>query len=196
MLEALRGLHTFFSLSSNASHLTYPWPFLLPACDIPHHHLPQKAGGVGTVARFLGGGDAQASLPNNVVSVVLATLCDACKDHERNRDAFIYTNMAQVNVCLVSFWSGEVVVGFRATPDLQYFVSADGVQCSTQSRAVHKPRGLCHWIQCTIQSREHAPSGSRKIIGCCRVLLTSRRLALRWYFARYDLFSRCLFALH
>eukprot|EP00904_Undaria_pinnatifida_P005168 jgi/Undpi1/1781/HiC_scaffold_12.g05168.m1 len=60
-----------------------------------------EAGGVGTVARFLGGGDAQASLPNNVVSVVLATLCDACKDHERNRDAFIYTNMAQLTSLLL-----------------------------------------------------------------------------------------------
>ncbi|CAN0307033.1 unnamed protein product, partial [Laminaria digitata] len=47
------------------------------------------------------GGDAQDSYPSGVVMVALGTLCDACRNHERNRDAFIYTNMAQLTSLLL-----------------------------------------------------------------------------------------------
>lgn len=55
-----------------------------------------QAGGVGIIARFLGGDGEDYSL-DSVVLACLGALRGACKDHERNRDAFIYTSMDQVS---------------------------------------------------------------------------------------------------
>ncbi|CAM9428830.1 unnamed protein product [Ectocarpus sp. 12 AP-2014] len=59
-----------------------------------------EAGGVGAIARFLGG-DADESPPSGVVLAALNTLQDVCKNSERNRDAFIYRNMDQLTSLLV-----------------------------------------------------------------------------------------------
>ncbi|CAM9719548.1 unnamed protein product [Ectocarpus fasciculatus] len=59
-----------------------------------------EAGGVGAIARFLGG-DADESSPGNVVLAALNTLQDVCRNSERNRDAFIYTNMDQLTSLLL-----------------------------------------------------------------------------------------------
>ncbi|CAM9836795.1 unnamed protein product, partial [Ectocarpus sp. 4 AP-2014] len=59
-----------------------------------------EAGGVGAIARFLGG-DADESSPSSVVLAALNTLQDVCRDSERNRDAFIYTNMDQLTSLLL-----------------------------------------------------------------------------------------------
>ncbi|CAN0361878.1 unnamed protein product, partial [Ectocarpus sp. 6 AP-2014] len=59
-----------------------------------------EAGGVGAIARFLGG-DADESPPSSVVLAALNTLQDVCRNSERNRDAFIYTNMDQLTSLLL-----------------------------------------------------------------------------------------------
>ncbi|CAM9565985.1 unnamed protein product, partial [Ectocarpus sp. 13 AM-2016] len=59
-----------------------------------------EAGGVGAIARFLGG-DADESPASSVVLAALNTLQDVCQNSERNRDAFIYTNMDQLTSLLV-----------------------------------------------------------------------------------------------
>lgn len=56
----------------------------------------RQAGGVGAIARFLGG-DADEASSGSVVLAALNTLQDVCRNSERNRDAFIYTNMDQVS---------------------------------------------------------------------------------------------------
>lgn len=99
------GLHIF-----TAPLELVPTTILRPPSGYLAHAKPppaEKAGGVGVVARFMGG-----SCPSSVVMVALATLCDACRNHERNRDAFIYTNMAQVRLSLL-----EAVLRFGVTPD-------------------------------------------------------------------------------
>lgn len=45
--------------------------------------------------RFLVG-DTGDSSPGGVIRGALSALYDACKNQERNRDAFIYSNMAEV----------------------------------------------------------------------------------------------------
>lgn len=47
------------------------------------------------IARLLGG-DADDLSPDSVVGASLSALHDACNKDERNRDAFIPKNMAQV----------------------------------------------------------------------------------------------------
>ena len=47
------------------------------------------------MARFLGAGEA-GSFDESVVAAALSTLSEACRNHERNRDHFLATNMAQV----------------------------------------------------------------------------------------------------
>ncbi|CAN0352096.1 unnamed protein product [Ascophyllum nodosum] len=62
-----------------------------------------EAGGVGVVARFLGAGEA-GSFDESVVAAALSTLSEACRNHERNRDHFLATNMAQLN-SMLSEWT-------------------------------------------------------------------------------------------
>lgn len=64
------------------------------------------------IAQLLVGGEemvgkADRSAETSVLVAALATLKDACRNHERNRDAFISTNMAQV--CLCAAQSGHGV---------------------------------------------------------------------------------------
>lgn len=65
-----------------------------------------EAGGIGVVAQLLAGGEEMIGRADNspeieVLVRTLSTLQDACRNHERNRDAFAYTNMAQVNRIVV-----------------------------------------------------------------------------------------------
>ncbi|CAM9628563.1 unnamed protein product, partial [Hapterophycus canaliculatus] len=65
-----------------------------------------EAGGVGMIARFLHA-DQQDSSPQSVVLAALSALSDVCRNSERNRDAFIYTNMEQLTTLLLHWTSAS-----------------------------------------------------------------------------------------
>ena len=64
--------------------------------------------------------------------VALATLCDARGNHERNRDSFIYSNMAQVRLSLLEVALAKAV-GVLAEAALEFGVTPDLALNSTST---------------------------------------------------------------
>lgn len=60
----------------------------------------KQAGGIAAISRFMEQDEENETdldcSSHEVVVTCMSTLKDACRNHEQNRDAFIYKNMAQV----------------------------------------------------------------------------------------------------
>ena len=78
------------------------------------------------------GGDTHESCPCSVVVVALATLCHARGNRERNRDSFIYSNMAQVRLSLLEVALAKAV-GVLAEAALEFGVTPDLALNSTST---------------------------------------------------------------
>lgn len=68
-----------------------------PESVLPMARYRYQAGGVGVIARLLVG-DPEDAAARSVILAALSALHGVCRNSERNRDAFVYTNMEQVRL--------------------------------------------------------------------------------------------------